>query len=142
MERVRNFFRWLGHPFRAVRALFPFSQEGRQTLVYLMFALACPVLTLVGLHVLDRTEKSEQWSIYAEMARTFGWSLFVMTASIGLFISIRQLKIGPTGAELNSKDDAVEAAKKVAEDVKAKADESVAEVAHAAPATNPAGEEL
>lgn len=98
------FFRWLGHPFRALRGLFPFTHDGRQTLIYLIFSGAGPALCLIGLYVLSRTEIAGQWPIYAEMARIFGWSLFVIVSGLGMFVSIRAIKIGKDGLDFSSKD--------------------------------------
>lgn len=104
MTRAAAFFRWLGHPFRALRALFPFTHDGRQTLIYLIFSGAGPALCLIGIYVLSRTELAGQWAIYAEMARTFGWSLFVIVSGLGMFVSIRAIKIGKDGLDFSSKD--------------------------------------
>lgn len=114
MNFLSSLGRWLAHPFHAARRLFPFSQEGRQTLVYLIFAGAGPALTLIGISILDRTQ-GIYWPVFAEMARIFGWSLFVIVASLGLYVSIRSFKIGPGGMDFTSKEDAVsQAAKEVA----------------------------
>lgn len=154
MTAIAAFFRWLGTPIRAARALFPFSHDGRQTLIYLCFAGAGPILTLVGLHILERSEKAQQWDIFGAQARVFGWSLFVIVAGLGMFVAIKGFKISKEGAEFSAKDvtDPVNAAQRVAEAVTSEAKAKVAEVAVAAaeaakpndpkPNTNPAGEEL
>lgn len=129
MKRVAAFFHWLGTPIRATRTLFPFTHEGRQTLIYLIFAGSGPILTLVGLRILNQTEAASQWGIYASQARIFGWSLFVIVSGLGMFVSIRAFKIGKDGFEFSSKEEAIEAARKVAEGVKTEADNQVAEVA-------------
>lgn len=135
---MTSFFRWLVSPLRAIRDMFPFGHEGRQTLIYLVFAGAGPALTLIGISILNRTE-GKHWSIFAEMSRTFGWSLFVIVSSLGLFVAIRSFKIGPTGAEFNAKDappdDAVIAAKAVESDVREAAADAVAQVVEAQGAT-------
>jgi hypothetical protein len=133
MNRIGAFLHWLGTPFRAVRGWVPFTHEGRQTLIYLIFAGAGPALTLVGLVILEKTEKAGQWDIFGSQARMFGWSLFVIVAGLGMFVSIRGFKISREGAEFSAKDtpDAVAAAAKVASDVKHTANAAVAEVAAA-----------
>jgi hypothetical protein len=149
MTRLAAFFAWLGTPFRAVRAMFPFTNEGRQTLIYLIFAGAGPALTLIGLRILDLAKDNQQWYVFEDQAKTFGWSLFIIVAALGMFVSIRAFKIGKDGLEFSSKDqpvDPVIAAKQVEGKVATAAKEAVAEVAVAAaqPATNtnPAGEPL
>ena len=134
MSRIAAFFRWLGTPFRSIRGWVPFTHDGRQTLIYLIFAGAGPALTLVGLHILEQTEGAGQWGIYATQARIFGWSLFVIVAGLGMFVSIRSFKIGKEGLDFTGKDtpDPVAAAQKVASEVTHKAKEAVAEVAVAA----------
>lgn len=104
MKRVAAFMRWLGTPIRAARALFPFQHEGRQTLIYLVFAGAGPALTLIALHVLEQTEAARQWDIYAAMARILGWSLLIIVCGLGMFVSIRAIKLGKDGFEADSRD--------------------------------------
>jgi hypothetical protein len=118
---VKRLARWLATPFRAARALFPFTHEGRQTLVYLVFAGAGPALTLVALQVLDQTEAAKQWGIYASMARILGWSLLIIVCGLGMFVSIRAIKLGKDGFEASGID-AQAAAQAVATVAQDKAD--------------------
>jgi hypothetical protein len=152
MNRAAAFFRWLGTPIRAVRGLFPFTHDGRQTLIYLMCAFSAPILTLVVIYILDAAERHEQWKIYAEVARIVAYSLLIVCCAYAMFVAFRSLSLaGKEGLlNINAKDspaDPVKAAVKVAEEVKHKADVAVAEVATEAaaaskPTTNPAGEEM
>ena len=104
MSRIAAFFRWLASPIRAARTLFPFSHEGRQTLIYLVFAGAGPALTLVAIDILDTSEGAGQWGIYAAMARILGWSLLIIVCGLGMFVSIRAIKLGKDGFSADSRD--------------------------------------
>lgn len=152
IAKTAAFFHWLGTPIRATRALFPFTHDGRQTLIYLMCAFSAPVLTSLVIYILDAAEQHGQWTIYAQVARIVSYSLLIVCCAYAMFVAFRSLSLG--GKEgllsLTSKDspsDPVKAAVKVAEQVKHKADVAVAEVATDAaaaskPNTNPAGEDL
>lgn len=123
MSRVGAFFHWLATPFRAARTLFPLSHEGRQTLIYLVFAGAGPALTLLAMWIMARSlEKQALWPTFTETARIVSWSLLIIVCGLGMFVSIRAIKIGKDGFEASGRD-APEAAQKVADAAQEKSDE-------------------
>jgi hypothetical protein len=122
IDRIVAFFHWLGTPIRAFRALFPFTHEGRQTLIYLMCAFSAPILTLMTLYILDATERHQQWAIFADVARIVAYSLLIITCAFGMFVAFRSLSLGSKEGLLNltskdSPDTAVQAAKAVEKEV-------------------------
>lgn len=134
MAWMKNLLHYLGTPIRAFRGLFPFTHEGRQTLIYLMCAFSAPVLTLVTIWILDTTGRNLQWGIFAKVAMVVAYSLLIITCAFGMFVAFRSLQLGGKDGllSLTSKDNPdapVAAARKVAEEVKATADEVVEEVA-------------
>lgn len=145
IQKVQTFFRWLGTPIRETRALFPFTHEGRQTLIYLMCAFSAPVLTLVCIYILDRSEANAQWPIFAEVARLIAYSLLIVCCAYAMFVAFRSLSLaGKEGLlSLNAKDspnDPVKAAESVKQEVTQAAAEAVAKVeAQVAPASTNAG---
>lgn len=89
---------------------FPFSKDGRATLVYLAFAGSVPALTAVVAWALytiryfdapatDRLERFYQIS----MKITYGVLLGMLI--YGAFVAFRAFKAGKDGIEFNSKDD-------------------------------------
>jgi hypothetical protein len=152
MEKVAAFFRWLGTPIRAIRGLFPFTYDGRQTLIYLMCALSAPVLTLAVMYLTEKAADANQWPEHRELARIVAYSLLVSVCAFSMFVAFRTLSLGSKDGLLNlsSKDtpppDPVLAAKHIEDKVATAAKEAVADVAVAAaqpaPNTNPAGEPL
>ena len=144
LERANAFFRWLGTPIRATRALFPFTQEGRQTLIYLMCAFSAPILTLVVIHILNVAEAHGQWSIYAQTARVVSYSLLIVCSAYAMFVAFRTLVLGGKEGLLNltskeSQPDPVQAAKAVETEVKEAAAKAVEKVEAAAPVAPDAG---
>lgn len=134
--KVAAFFRWLGTPIRAFHALFPFTHEGRQTLIYLMCAFSAPVLTAVTIYILDTTERHAQWDTFAEVARIVAYSLLIITCAFGMFVAFRSLSLGSKDGLLNlsgkddrrSPDPEVKAAEQVEKNVTVAAAEAVEQV--------------
>jgi hypothetical protein len=130
MSRIAAFFRWLGTPIRATRALFPFTHEGRQTLIYLMCAFSAPMLTILTLYILDATERHQQWPIFADVARIVAYSQLIITCAFGMFVAFRSLSLGSKEGllSLTSKDSpesAVRAAETVKQEVNQAAEKAV-----------------
>lgn len=94
MTGLQRFNRWLSTPIRAVRGLFPFSHEGRQTLVYLVFAGAGPALTAVVWLAMQVLAGAKQWDGYMRLATIVALSLLIIVTGLGMFVSIRAIKIG------------------------------------------------
>ncbi len=143
-QRIASFFSWLGTPIRAVRALFPYTYDGRQTLIYLMCAFSAPVLTLLVLHIMETMATAQQWGAYREIARLVAYSLLISVCAFSMFVAFRSLSLGGKEGLLNltSKDsppDPVEAANQVKTDVTQAAAAAVERVAAAtAPVPEPA----
>lgn len=158
MKHAARFFTWLGTPIRAGRALFPFTYEGRQTLIYLMCALTAPILTLTVIWMLDTLAGHKEWDTYSEIAKIVAYSLLISVCAFSMFVAFRSLSLGSKDGLLNlsGKDSQppppspspVAAAQAVADKVTQGAQAAVAAVAvetaaaNPTPATNPAGEPL
>lgn len=99
MERIGVFFRWLGTPIRALRALFPFTLEGRQTLIYLMFSLAGPAVSLMTLWAMNEALKHDLDSAFINLAYVVGWCLVIAVSGLAMFVSLRAVKLGKDGFE-------------------------------------------
>lgn len=130
MSGIAAFFRWLGTPVRACRSLFPFTHEGRQTLVYIVLALSGPALTAVVMWAMAITRDADQWQIFGSMADKVSWSLFVIVCSLACFVSIRAIRIGKDGASIEGRDidDMKDAVQAPADAAQEKADEIKAEI--------------
>lgn len=104
MNRAAAFFRWLGAPVREVRALFPFTHEGRQTLVYIVLAFAGPALTGVVMWAMSITRDEKHWDIFGSLADKVSWSLLIIVCALACFVSIRAIKIDKNGASIEGRD--------------------------------------
>jgi hypothetical protein len=102
---ISAFLRWLGTPFRAARAAVPFSHDGRQTLVYLVFAGCGPVLTLVVWWAMRQAGGAAQWSIFGQLANIVAGALLIVVIGLAMFVSIRAIKIGRDGLEASGDPD-------------------------------------
>ncbi len=125
-SRTARFFYWLGHPFRATRALFPYSSDGRATLIYLFFVGSAVVLTTALLYMAQtvlaviRTFDApaiNRLDRYAEIAtlviQFIGWGLIISIMTYACFVSIRaaKFKAGKDGidADFNAQEREVNA---------------------------------
>lgn len=98
----------LGAPFRAVRDLFPFTREGRQTLVYLVFAGCGPSLTLLVMWAMNQSlGQPKLWPTFTRLATIVAVALLIITIALGMFVSIRALKISRGGIEASGGPDDV-----------------------------------
>lgn len=96
---------WLAAPFRAARDLFPFSHDGRQTLVYLVFAGAGPALTALVWWAMRQAGAAAQWGIFDNLANVVAAALLVIVIGLAMFVSIRAIKIGRDGIEASGEPD-------------------------------------
>jgi hypothetical protein len=98
---LRGFGRWCATPVRAVRSLFPFTQDGRQTLVYLVFAGAGPTLTLSVLWAMRALRDAGKWDWFGRMSFwVLGAALLIIVCGLGMFVSIRAVKLGKDGLDV------------------------------------------
>jgi len=86
-------------------SLFPFTREGRQTLVYITLAGCGPALTLVLIWAMsvvrdfggaDATERLDK---FATLATIIASALVIIVIALSCFVSIRAIKIGKDGIE-------------------------------------------
>jgi hypothetical protein len=151
LKRAASFFHWLGAPIRAIRGLFPFTYNGRQTLIYLMCALSAPILSLMVIWILETLAGASQWRVYHQVSMIVAYSLLISVCAFSMFVAFRSLSLGSKDGLLNlsSKeeqhsqvDPAVAAAKEVKAEVNQAAAEAVekveAKVAAEAPIVPPA----
>jgi hypothetical protein len=99
-----RFGRWLATPIREGRRLFPFTHEGRQTLIYLVFAGAGPALTMLAIDIMHDAMGAKQWAVYSAMAAKIGWALLIITSGLACFVSIRAIKLGKDGFAVDGRD--------------------------------------
>lgn len=86
--------------FRAVRAAFPFTRDGRQTLIYLTFAGCGPALTLVVMWAMNEAlGRPALWKTFSTLAYVVALSLLIIVTGLGMFVSIRAVKISKDGFE-------------------------------------------
>jgi hypothetical protein len=126
MSWLSRFNRWLSTPFRAARALFPFSHDGRQTLIYLMFSLSTGILTLIVWWAMDRLFNAQQWQAGKQLADKVAWGLLISISGYACFVSLRAISLGKDGLNVQGRDppeDAPAAAQAVADSAQSKADD-------------------
>lgn len=88
--------KWLS----AIRNLFPFSRDGRQTLIYLIFGGCGPALTLVVIWaMIESLDRPQLWSTFTGLAYIVAASLLIIVSGLGMFVSIRAVKISREGFE-------------------------------------------
>lgn len=117
---MARFFAWLGRGLLNVRGLFPFTHEGRATLVYLMFAGAGPAVMFAIIYGL-RTIRDwtgapaiQRLDRFAEIVDKLGWGMVIVLVTMACFISIRAFKLnvrtGSFDVDGNSAGSAAQAA--------------------------------
>lgn len=90
---------------------FPFTRDGRQTLVYIVFAGCGPALTVATLWAMqvihDWTGASDAARLdkFAELAVLIGVALLIVTVALACFVSIRAIKVGRDGIEATSNNE-------------------------------------
>ena len=86
-------------------SLFPFTREGRQTLVYLAFVGAGPALTAIVIwSMLQALRYPALWPTFTKLALIVATGLFVILCGLAMFVSIRAVKISTDGFEAGAKD--------------------------------------
>jgi hypothetical protein len=76
----------------------PFTREGRQTLIYLMFAGAGPALCLIVMWAMSGAlAHVGLWSLFAQLSLIVAICLLVTVSGFAAFVAIRALKIGRDG---------------------------------------------
>lgn len=99
-----------------IRSLFPFTHEGRQTLVYVALSWAAPVICAMLLWSMSRIETfpgaaaDQRLARFADLADRISWGLLIILIAYACFVSIRAIKIGKDGFSAESRDDDAPAA--------------------------------
>ena len=84
---------------------FPFTREGRQTLVYLIFAGCGPALTAIIIWAMSiirnwsEVDAATRLDKFSSLAMLIGLGLLIITVALACFVSIRAIKIGKDGIE-------------------------------------------
>lgn len=78
----------------------PLTRDGRQTLVYLVFAGAGPALTLVVMWAMARAlDTPALFDTFSKLAIIVAVSLLIIVTGLAMFVSIRAVKISKDGFE-------------------------------------------
>lgn len=104
MTRLQRFNSWLSTPVRAVRGLFPFTREGRQTLVYLVFAGCGPALTLLVRWAMGQALDRKLIDVFGSLANKVADALLIIVIGLACFVSIRAIKVGKDGFDVQARD--------------------------------------
>ena len=89
--------KWLLSIPSRFRRLFPFAHEGRQTLVYLVFAGAGPALTCLTIWTMMEALDRGLLKTFSNLAYLIGGGLLIIVTGLGMFVSIRAVKLGKDG---------------------------------------------
>lgn len=80
--------------------LFPLTREGRQSLVYCIFAGSGPALTAVVIWaMIEALNHVALWPTFSKLALIVAAALLVVVIGLSMFVSIRAIKIGKDGIE-------------------------------------------
>jgi hypothetical protein len=109
---MKSLFAWIGRGIGNARGLFPFSHEGRQTLVYICLAWAAPIICGMVLWAMRAIRDwgdapaVDRLNRFADIADRLSWGLVLILVAYACFVSIRAVKIGKDGFSAESRDDA------------------------------------
>ena len=78
---------------------FPWTRQGRQTLIYLAYAGAGPALCLIVIWAMERSLSMRLFATFTELSRYVAWALLVSVAGLASFVSLRAVKMGPIEVE-------------------------------------------
>lgn len=84
---------------------FPYTREGRQTIIYIALAGCGPALTLVMLWAMDtirhwdQADAAQRLDKFATLAILIGVALLIIVTALACFVSIRAVKISKDGFE-------------------------------------------
>lgn len=89
---------------------FPFTRDGRQTLVYLVLAGCGPALTagimwaLTAIRDFKDATAEAKLDKFADLAMMLGYNSIIITIALACFVSIRAVKLSKDGLEATSND--------------------------------------
>lgn len=75
----------------------PYTHEGRQTLVYLVFAGAGPALTGVVIWAMLKALDFKLYATFSNLALIVAASMLLIVTGLSMFVSIRAVKLGKDG---------------------------------------------
>lgn len=75
----------------------PFTQEGRQTLIYLVVAGSGPVLTGFTAWAMVEALSRGLVTVFANLAYTVAACLLIIVTALAMFVSIRAVRLGKDG---------------------------------------------
>lgn len=76
---------------------FPFTHEGRQTLVYLIFAGAGPVLCIMTMLAMLMALDYKLYKTFSQLSWVVAICLLITITGLSMFVAIRSLKINKDG---------------------------------------------
>ena len=85
--------------------MLPLSRDGRQSLIYLVFAGAGPATSLVSGWAMALAYRAGQWATFADLALLNAAGNLIIVTALAMFVSIRAIKIGRDGLEANGGGD-------------------------------------
>lgn len=77
----------------------PYTKEGRQTLVYLTFAGAGPVLTAIVIWAMVKALGFRLFDVFANLSYVVAAGLLILITGLSMFVAIRSLKVSKDGLE-------------------------------------------
>ena len=75
----------------------PYTHEGRQTLVYLVFAGSGPALTCVVIWAMLQAIDAGLPRTFSQLSLIVAACLLIITTGLAMFVSIRAVKLGKDG---------------------------------------------
>lgn len=82
----------------------PYSKEGRQSLVYLAFAGAGPILTGIVVWAMTVSDSHSWREVFANLAYMVAAGMLIVVTGLSMFVSIRSLKVSRDGLEASGGD--------------------------------------
>jgi len=75
----------------------PYTHEGRQTLVYLVFAGAGPALTIVVIWAMLKALDYKLFATFSHLSLIVAGAMLIIVTGLAMFVSIRAVKLGKDG---------------------------------------------
>lgn len=75
----------------------PFTHQGRQTLIYLIFAGAGPALCLMTIWAMVQALRHGLLKTFSNLSLVVAASLLIIVTGLAMFVSIRAVKLGKDG---------------------------------------------
>jgi hypothetical protein len=75
----------------------PYSHQGRQTLVYLVFAGSGPALTAVVIWSMLKALDADLSKTFSQLSLIVAACLLIITTGLAMFVSIRAVRLGKDG---------------------------------------------